>query len=173
MQIILIAAVDENGGIGKEGSIPWHHSTDMKWFKENTLNHAVVMGRKTFNSLNNMPLPKRLNLVLTRELKSADIDMLKNGKKGELLICLDLHTAIGMAKRRKYSKCFIIGGAEVYNQTLDMADLLIMTHVPGTYECDTFFPNWPLDNWRETDRVNNGKLNFVTYNKKNQKNEPT
>lgn len=173
MQIVVIAAIDDVGGIGKEGSIPWHYPEDMKWFKTNTLNHAVIMGRKTFNSLNNMPLPKRFNLVLTRELKSADFDMLKNGKKGELLICLDLDVAIGMAKRRKYEKCFIIGGAEVYRQALDMADEIILTHIPGKYDCDTFFPEWPLDNWREDSRIQQGKLNFITYKKKISQNQPT
>ena len=137
MEKIIVAAMDEEKAIGKDGEIPWHYSEDLKHFKEKTTGHSVLMGRKTYESLPEdfRPLPGRENIVLTRSDPNLD---------ESVEIVNSLAEAYQEAENEKL---FIAGGASVYEQTLREADKMILTHIPGTHDGDTFFPDWNKDNW--------------------------
>lgn len=153
---IIVAAMDENNVIGKEGDIPWHYPEDMEHFRETTTGYPVVMGRSTYESLpeNYRPLPQRKNIVLTR----SGIEVPE-----EVSVARSLEEAWEIAEKTGKEKLFIIGGASVYRQTLDKADRMIITEIHESYDGDTFFPEWDEDNWEEVDRTDKEKLSFVTY----------
>lgn len=121
--IIIIVAMDEQHGIGLGNKLPWSVPEDMTHFRNTTLMHPIIMGRKTFESIGR-PLPMRKNLVVSRNPTSSFL-------YGSIEAAL---------KDADDSDIFIIGGAEIFKQTLPMADKLIVTHIHKTYECDTFFP---------------------------------
>lgn len=136
MTIIGIVAIAQNFAIGKDGKLPWHYSADLKFFKETTSNHAVVMGFQTWQSVGK-PLPKRLNVVLSRS------QTLKN-EKGVLL----LRSKADVLELSKYLNCdlFIIGGAKTYETFFDAIEQWIVTEVPETIQdADTFMPQDFLD----------------------------
>ncbi len=139
MEIIIIAALDENRVIGNKGQIPWHLPEDFKHFKETTMGHAVIMGRKTFVSLGNKPLPKRLNIVLTTDPQWKTTP--------DSIVCRSIEEAIAYAAKAGKEKAFIIGGANVYEQSLAVADQMILSHIPGKHEGDAFFPQWESE-WK-------------------------
>ena len=118
MTISLIAAMSRNFVIGKNNSLPWNIKEDMKHFRETTRGHAVIMGRKTFESLSG-PLPKRRNIVITR-----DLDYKRDG----IEIVHSVDEALGLFKDDK-EEIFIIGGGELYKQTMPLADRLYITHI--------------------------------------------
>lgn len=122
-----IAAMAENRVIGKEGKIPWHLPGELPFFKKTTWGHAIVMGRKTYESLGK-PLSGRRNIVLSRTLPpAAGITVVKN---------LEELKALGITSE----EIFVIGGAEVYRLLLPECDTLILTRVHRVVEGDTFFP---------------------------------
>jgi len=136
MAIIGIVAIAKNFAIGKDGKLPWHYSADLKFFKETTSNHAVVMGFQTWQSIGK-PLPKRLNVVLSRS------ETLEN-QKGVLL----LRSKEEVLELSKYLNCdlFIIGGAKTYENFSDVIEQWIVTEVPKTVQdADTFMPRDFLD----------------------------
>lgn len=129
--ISLIAAHDKNRGIGIHNKIPWHIPEDLKHFKEITMNHPVIMGRKTYESIGK-PLPGRTNIVVTRDQNySADVKVVHS-----------IDEAISYAKTIDQEEIFIIGGAEIFRQSIDKADKLYVTIVDGVYKADTFFPDY-------------------------------
>jgi dihydrofolate reductase len=131
MSIIGIVAVDRNNAIGKGGTLPWHYSADLKFFKQQTLNHACVMGRNTWLSINK-PLPNRLNIVLSN---STVIEA-----RPSLIVLKDRLSVLAL---NNYLACdlFIIGGAQVFNAFRDDIDRWLVTEVPLTVEnADTFMP---------------------------------
>ena len=131
MAIIGIIAVAKNFAIGKNGKLPWHYSSDLKFFKQTTTNHAVVMGFNTWKSIGK-PLPKRLNIVLSR---SQNIE-----NQPEVLLLRSVEETLALSK---YINCdlFIIGGAETYKNLADFVDEWIVTEIPETIEdADTFMP---------------------------------
>jgi len=129
--IIGIVAVDRNGAIGKDGKLPWHYSNDMKFFKRTTTGNAVVMGRRTWLTLNK-PLPNRLNIVLTR---GADIP-----PQDSLIVKHDVHDILKLVPELN-SDLFVIGGAQVYETFLPYIDKWLVTEVPLTVDgADTFVP---------------------------------
>lgn len=133
MTINAILAHDDNYGIGKDGDLPWpRQPADMKWFRDCTLGHVVVMGRKTWESLGNKNLPKRTNIVITR----SEIEGTPDGKYFG-----DMNTLIQMIKTEYPNiKIWIIGGSDIFKQTLHLCDNIYLTHIPGNYDCDTFVP---------------------------------
>lgn len=134
--ISLIVAIDNKRGIGKDNKIPWNIPEDLKRFKKLTLGHAIIMGRKTFESILSYigkPLPNRTNIVVTR-----NPDFKANG----IIITDSLEAALNKAKEIEKKEIFIIGGAEIFGQTIDIADRLYLTKVEGDYDCDTFFPKY-------------------------------
>jgi dihydrofolate reductase len=142
MSIIGIVAVDRQGAIGKGGKLPWHYSSDMKFFKATTIGHACVMGHKTWLTLKR-PLPNRLNIVLTRQ---SVVD------PQESLIALhDVESVLALNRDLK-SDLFVIGGAKVYNAFLAHIDKWIVTEVPLTVEgADTFIPEGYLKGFLKVD----------------------
>jgi dihydrofolate reductase len=153
MEKIIVAAVAENGVIGKNGELPWHIPEDMKHFKELTMGNPVLMGRSTFESLPGSvrPLPGRTNIVLTRSGVEADVK--EAGSLEEAYRTADEHG----------DKLFIIGGASVYEQTLDDADRMEVTRIHEEYEGDTEFPDWDRSNWEEVKREDHEDFSFMTY----------
>ena len=154
MKKIIIAAVAENGAIGKDEDIPWHIPEDLEHFKQKTTGHPVIMGRKTFESLpeNFRPLPDRTNIVLTRS------DMEKEGIK----VVGSMEEAYSIAEELD-DKTFIIGGASVYEQGLPEADKMVLTEVKREVSGDTFFPDFDREEWNEERREEHEEFDFVTY----------
>lgn len=154
MPLSLIAAVSENGVIGNKGALPWHFTEDMKRFKELTVGHVVMMGRKTWESLPEKfkPLPGRTNVVITRQQEynvPAGVE-----RYGSIDDALTVHPN---------DTVFVIGGAELYRHTIDRADTLYITEVHREVEGDAFFPAIDPSKWRETKREDRGEYSFVTY----------
>ncbi len=136
--ISIIVAHDNNLGIGKQGKLPWHISSDLKRFKSLTINHPIIMGRKTHESIGRV-LPQRANIIITRNknysTKYSDPDR-------NIFIAHSLQKAINLAKAKDRQEIFIIGGGELYKQALPLADKLYITKVKGNFNCDTFFPTY-------------------------------
>lgn len=147
IETVLIVAVAENGVIGADGAIPWRLKSDMQRFKAMTMGKPVVMGRKTFASLRR-PLPGRTNIVVTRDSGfSAPGAVVTTSLKEARAI------AAGEAMRRFATEIAVIGGAEIYNQWMDIADRLEVTEVHARPEGDTRFPAIDAAKWQETARV--------------------
>lgn len=137
MAIVGIIAIAKNFAIGKDGKLPWHYSSDMKFFKQTTINNAVVMGRNTWLSLPKKPLPNRLNVVLSR---TAQIELQPN-----VLIVRDVESVLAL---KNYLSCdlFVIGGAKTYEAFQNVIDKWIVTEVPiEIADADTFMTKDFLD----------------------------
>jgi dihydrofolate reductase len=137
--IIGIAAVARNGAIGKKGKLPWHYSSDMKFFKRTTMGHAVVMGRKTWLTLKK-PLTGRLNIVLSRD---GNLD-----PQESLVVLRDIDSVLSFNSSIT-TDMFIIGGAQIYREFLAHIEKWIITEVPLTVEgADAFMPEGYLDDFK-------------------------
>lgn len=140
MIISLIVAMDEKRGIGKAGKLPWRLSADLKRFRELTMGHHLIVGRKTFESIGK-PLPGRQTIVVTRQA----------GFKSEgCLVTGSIQRALALARERGETEVFVIGGAEIYAQTLDLSDRLYLTEVHAEVDADAFFPELNQERWTET-----------------------
>jgi dihydrofolate reductase len=137
MIISIIVAYADNQIIGAGNELLWHLPDDMKNFRRITMGHYVIMGRKTWDSIGN-PLPGRTNVVITRN---------KHLKIEDVLILHSLAEAIEYARKQEQDEIFIIGGGQIYNQALHLADKLYITRVYGSFEGDTFFPGINPENW--------------------------
>jgi dihydrofolate reductase len=152
--IIGIAAVDRKGAIGKGGKLPWHYSSDMKFFRETTTGHAVVMGRKTWLTLGK-PLKNRLNIVLSRD---STIE-----PEESLLVLSDIDSVISF-NNSLTTALFVIGGAQIYNAFLPYIEKWIITEVPLTVSgADTFMPGSYLEGFKATDSKELGEGLVVKY----------
>lgn len=168
MAIVIIAAVAENGVIGQGGVMPWRLKSDMQHFRELTMGKPVVMGRKTYDSLQIRPLPGRTTIVATRD---------KSFTAPGVLVAPSLDAALQAARgdaMRRGSDIMVIGGAEIYAQAMPLADRLEITQVHMKPEGDTMFP--PIDPavWREAARSSHpagpggdAAYDFVSYLKVN------
>lgn len=137
--IIGIAAVDRNGAIGKGGKLPWHYSADMKFFKETTTGHAIVMGRKTWKTLGK-PLKNRLNIVLSR---TADLE-----PRESLLVLRDVESVLSLNESLT-TDLFVIGGAQIYHEFLSHIDKWLITEVPLAVKgADAFMPEGYLQGFK-------------------------
>ena len=146
IKINLIAAVALNGAIGRGNSLMWHISADLKFFKATTLGHPVIMGRKTFESLGK-PLPKRLNIVISRGKPKLPESVLLAGNVQE---------AVRMCMQNGETECFVIGGGQIYAAAMDLADELYITRVGCSPEdADTFFPPIMADEWKIISKSDN------------------
>ena len=129
--IIGIVAVDQNLAIGKGGKLPWHYSADMKFFKQTTIDNSVVMGRRTWLTLKK-PLPDRMNIVLSRDLKVES--------QVSLIVLPDVRSVLALATSLT-RHLFVIGGAKVYESFLPHIERWIVTEIPLAVEgADTFMP---------------------------------
>ena len=134
--VSIIVAIAQNGTIGDKNSLLWHIKEDMRFFRTTTSGHAVIMGRKTFESLGSKPLPKRTNIVITRQ------DVVFEGA----LTAHSLEEAIRMADGDE--EIFVIGGAQIYAEALKVADRMYITRVEYDYDGDTSFPAIDFSQWR-------------------------
>jgi len=154
----LIAGVPDNWVIGNGLKIPWYIPEDFQLFKKKTLNSVVIMGQTTWDSLPIKPLPKRINIVLNRNL-------IKN-KGAETF--QDMEKAFKFAKNQN-KKIFVIGGASIYNQTIKNATYLYISHIKGTFEGNVFFPKFKKKDYEIIETQEFDKFTFCKY-KKNNKN---
>lgn len=140
MVISFIVAVSENNAIGKNNTLPWYLPEDLKFFKRTTMGKPVVMGRKTFESLGR-PLPGRLNIVLT---KSKDF-VAPEG----VLVYHDINAAVERLKSEPVEESFIIGGGQIFESTMPVADRMYITRVHATIaDADAFFPDVDHTHWK-------------------------
>jgi dihydrofolate reductase len=160
MKLTLVAAVAENGVIGVDGEMPWHYPTDLRRFKETTMGHPVIMGRKTYESIERRldgPLPGRTNIVLSRQetLELPDGAVHAEGVEAAIEQAED-------ALDSDHETVYAIGGETVYVELIDRADELIITEIPEAPAGDTYFPEIGPE-WDEQDRETVGEITFVTY----------
>lgn len=157
-QITLVVAMDARRGIGIDNKLPWHLPEDLAHFKRVTLGHPIIMGRKTFDSIGR-PLPGRRNIVVTRNPYWRHEGVEAVGS---------LEEAVALAGDEPAS---VIGGAQIFEGALDLADRMIVTHIEREYDCDTFFPEIDPAKWTATARepqhsqAQDLDYSFVTYDR--------
>ena len=134
MSFSIIVAMDTEQGIGRNNKLLVHLPNDLKWFKQNTLNHTVIMGRNTYDSIGKA-LPKRRNIVISSSLQSLPDAMVAN----------NLQDVMRMVNPEQEN--FIIGGAQIYRLFLPLTDTLYITHIHANLHADTFFPAINFDKW--------------------------
>ena len=163
--ITLIVAMGKNREIGKENQLLWHLPKDLKHFKELTSGHPIIMGRKTYESIGK-PLPNRTNIVISRKN-----DWFEEG----ILIVGSIKEAVKFAKKID-EEVFILGGGNIYEQTIDLADKLEVTLVDAVLDADIFFPKINEKIWQKTneerhqkDEKNEFDFCFQTYERVSEK----
>ena len=140
MTITLVVAAAENNSIGKNNQLLWHLPNDLKFFKNTTWGMPVIMGRKTFESVNK-PLPGRFNIVITRQ----------QGWKAEgVITSAGLQDSLRKAAETNCKEAFVIGGGEIYKQSIEIADKIYLTRVHANIDGDTFFPAIDESKWQLT-----------------------
>ncbi len=155
MEIVLIAAMANNYVIGNHGEIPWHISEDLKRFKHLTLDHPVIMGRNTYESIFRRlsgSLPRRTNIVISTTLSSPT----------NILLVRNLDEALALAEERDTTS-FVIGGERVYQEAIAVAQRLELTQLYSSFSGDAYFPRFDLCDWREFSRDKRESYDFVTY----------
>lgn len=143
MRVHLIVAMAQNRVIGADGGLPWHLSADLKRFKRLTMGHPIVMGRKTWESLPRRPLPGRENVVVTHQ---------KAYQAEGATVVHGLNEALERARQTGASDAFVIGGGQLFEEALPLADVLDLTLLHHPFPGDTFFPELDEEAWREVDR---------------------
>lgn len=151
MIVSLIAAIGKNSELGKGNDLVWRLPRDQKFFRETTMGHPVIMGRKTFDSLGTSeagepgrPLPKRRNIVVTRD---------KNYKRNDIEVVHSLKEALDLFKN-KNEEIFVIGGGELFKQAIEVADKLYITHIEAeNKKADVFFPEIIPIVWNEVSHI--------------------
>ena len=156
MKISLIVAISENNVIGKNNALPWHLPTDMKYFRDTTMGHCVIMGRKNYDSipLKYRPLEGRTNIIVTRQ---------KDFNAEGCIVVNSVEEALQVAKNKNETELFVIGGADIFKQTLDITDKIYYTKIYHTFDGDVFFPEIDLSRWKltmQTDMQPNEKNKF-------------
>jgi len=163
----IIVAASENNVIGMNNDLIWHLPIDMKFFKEKTAGHHVIMGRKNFESIPHKfrPLPNRTNIIITRN---------KNYHAENCIIKTNLTDAINETKNNNENETFIIGGGEIYKLALEqnLVDRIYLTRIHHEFDGDTFFPYLEEAKWKEKSRLEYKKdekhkydFTFLTYEK--------
>lgn len=159
MEIILVAAVGENGEMGRNNELLWHLPGDLPRFKQLTMGSPIIMGRKTYDSIGRA-LPGRLNIVLT---ENAD------WHADEVTIASSLEHALEISKQENTGKAFVIGGGQIYKLFLAYATSMEITEVFDSPLADTYFPNFSTADFSEVERIQNHqqdpKFDYVTYKK--------
>jgi len=157
MEIILVAAIGENGEMGHNNELLWHLPGDLPRFKEITMGSPIIMGRKTFDSIGHV-LPGRLNIVMTANTEwSAD----------GVVVASSLDHALDLSEQEKTGKSFVIGGGQIYKLFLPFATKMEITEVFDAPQADTFFPNFSDLEFSEINREHNldhdPKFDYVSY----------
>ncbi|MDB2461394.1 type 3 dihydrofolate reductase [Gammaproteobacteria bacterium] len=133
MNVSIIVAMSKNRVIGKDNGMPWHLSDDLKNFKKITINKTIIMGRLTYDSIGK-PLPERNNIILSRSLKDQKVIVLDN-----------LEEALNISRNEE--EVFIIGGADLYSQTINLANKLYLTSINHEISGDKYFPEFDEEEW--------------------------
>ena len=141
----MIAAVAENNALGKNNDLLWHLPLDFKRFKEITSGHHIIMGRKTFESFPR-PLPNRTHVIITRQ---------NNFAREGCIVVQDIEKAIAVCPKNE--DIYIIGGGEIYTQSIHLADQLDITRVHNSFEADVYFPEIDPEIWELTSEIFNPK----------------
>ncbi|XMB87211.1 dihydrofolate reductase [Mycoplasmatota bacterium WC44] len=156
--ISIIVAHDKNRLIGKNNSLPWHYSEDLKYFKNTTLNQTILMGSSTLQSIIDFlgkPLPKRHTLLLTR----------KNESPYDVEVVNSIEDVVEEYKDSS-KELFICGGKSVYEQFMQYTDRLYITHIDAEHEGDTYFPEYELNDWNLIKETKIDNLYFCVYERK-------
>jgi len=135
----IVVAIGENNAIGKDNQLLWYLPADLKHFKNITTGHTVIMGRKTFDSVGK-PLPNRRNIIITRHVMHIEGCEVVSSIDAALALCAD------------EEEVFIVGGAEIYRQSIHLTDRIYLTIVHQKFEADSFFPEINDNEWKETAR---------------------
>jgi dihydrofolate reductase len=156
-KLYLVAAVAANQIIGRDGQLPWHLPEDLKHFKRLTLGHAVIMGRRTWESLGRRPLPDRENIVVTRQ---------PGYEAPGASVASSLEAAVALCAGEAVA--FVIGGEQLFAESLPIATGLVLTEIHRDYEGDARFPPYERSRWREAQRERHAaadgtKFDFVLY----------
>ena len=139
MIISLIVAASTNNASGKNNQLLWHLPIDLKFFKNTTWAMPVIMGRKTFESVNSKPLPGRQNIIISRNAQAST--------DAEVWWATSLEQAIEQSKKLDCKEVFIVGGAQIYEQSMSIANRIYMTRVHAHFDADTFFPEIDVQKW--------------------------
>ena len=166
MKITLIAAIDENNGIGKDNDLLCHLPKDMKFFTSTTMGHHILMGRKNYDSIPTKfrPLKGRKNIIVTRNVDYQTDD--------DIIVVNSIGDGIFYAKDKGEEELMIIGGANIYEQTINASNRLYITHIHNTFDADVYFPLIDPNIWQkvdsefsEADEKNPYDMEFATYEK--------
>lgn len=161
MKISIIVAVGKNFEIGLIGKLLWHIPDDLKNFKSITKNHHMLMGRKTFESLNCKALPNRTSIVIS---KSTNLEQYKSEN---IFVAQTIEEGIKIAQERNETELFIIGGGEIYKQAMEFSDRIYLSKVNYSGEADTFFPTiTQFAKWNLITHEDRGTFIFEVYEKK-------
>lgn len=167
-----IVAMSQNRVIGKNGGLPWNNPEDMKFFREKTKNHIIIMGRKTFESLPKI-LPNRFHIVVSRSVTKSD--------HPDVLYVSNLDFAYAEAQKRTEkwgNEVFVIGGGEIYRQSLPQIDRIYLTRIESSYDGDAFYPEINLDDFAMIEKRSSTfeelstsipsrvEFSFLTYDRK-------
>ena len=139
MIISLVVAAATNNAIGKDNALLWHLPNDMKFFKNTTWALPVIMGRKTFESMNSKPLNGRMNIIITRQ---------HDWQAAGVITVHSLTEAIQRSREADYNECCIIGGGEIFKEAMPLAERIYLTRVDADIAGDVFFPEVDTDNWQ-------------------------
>jgi len=157
MIVSIVVAISENHVIGKDNKLLWYLPNDLKHFKNITTGHTVIMGRKTYESVGK-PLPKRRNIIITRQDITIEGCEVVDSIEAALALCAD------------EEEVFIVGGAQIYKQSLHLTDTIYLTIVHKEFEGDSFFPQIAENEWKEiyredyqSDEKNSLPYSFITY----------
>jgi dihydrofolate reductase len=164
MMIAHIVAAAENGTIGKEGDLPWSIPEDMKWFRDRTRGTALIMGRKTFEAVEH-PLPKRLNVVVTRQ-KDYTPDKMKADPTAPVIVTDTIEKAIEICKKQVdqwKNEIFIIGGGEIYHQSVKFVDTIYLTRIHRDVDGDATYPDPDPNVFKLTESIKRTEPEAFTF----------
>lgn len=156
----IIAAISQNGVIGKDNELPWHVPREMQYFKEQTAGSVMIMGRKTYDAFPE-PLPNRVNIVVSRSAIARE----------GFIMCRSLQEAIEKAKSFG-KKIFIIGGAEIYKQAIPLVDEMYLSYIKDCYEGDTCFPKFDKADWTVKHEAHYAQFEVLVYARKSRSSKP-
>lgn len=138
MIVSLIAAIGPSGVIGNHNTLPWHIPEELNYFKKITMGKPIIMGRKTFESLNNKPLPHRMNIIISTGLKNAPG-------------ChIAANSAQALEKAKEHAEVMVIGGAKIYEMFLPLASRMYLSFIHMPHKGDVFFPTINWNEWQAT-----------------------
>ena len=160
MKIIIIVAIAQNGVIGRtNGEMPWHVKEDFQHFKQTTIGHPILMGRKTFQSLGK-PLKGRENIIITRN-KNYKVEY------DDVKIFHSLDEAINYCRSNDEERIFITGGGEIYHQAISLANEMIISYMKFDAEGEVKFPEFSESDWKIISREEREQFDIVTFERKN------